>query len=150
MDPRLWIAALSQILLMSRFVFARRVGLARKRRLPGPPSEPLLQPWSCTQKSEDRGWASAQRGQVGGYTVNPFLFIRGLSFPSCIQASLSLNCLKITIPRFPYNCLPVSYGDIGFNPFLIIRGLSYPGSVQTSLTQNCAWNNKFEPTKFIF
>jgi hypothetical protein len=28
--------------------------------------------------------------------VNPFLFIRGLSRPSCIQASLSLNCLKLT------------------------------------------------------
>jgi hypothetical protein len=27
---------------------------------------------------------------------NPFLFIRGLSCPSCIQASLSLNCLKLT------------------------------------------------------
>ncbi len=31
---------------------------------------------------------------------NPFLFIRGLSCPSCIQASLSLNCLKLTIPGF--------------------------------------------------
>ncbi len=27
---------------------------------------------------------------------NPFLFIRGLSYPSCIQAPLSLNCLKLT------------------------------------------------------
>ncbi len=46
--------------------------------------------------------------------VNPFLFIRGLSCPSCIQASLSLNCLKLTIPGFPHNCLLASCGDIGF------------------------------------
>ncbi len=44
---------------------------------------------------------------------NLFLFIRGLFFPSCIQAALSLNCLKLTIPGFPHNCLPVSCGDIG-------------------------------------
>ncbi len=42
------------------------------------------------------------------------LIIRGLSCPSCIQASLSLNCLKLTIPGFPHNCLPVSCGDFGF------------------------------------
>jgi hypothetical protein len=51
-------------------------------------------------------------------TLNPFLFIRGLSCPSCIQATISLNCAKLTIPGFPYNCLPVSCGDIGF--FLIL------------------------------
>ncbi len=45
---------------------------------------------------------------------NPFLFIRGLSCPSCIKAALSLNCLKLTIPGFPHNCLPVSCGDIVF------------------------------------
>ncbi len=47
------------------------------------------------------------------------LLIRGLSCPSCIQASLSRNCLKLTIPGFPYNCLHVSCGDIGFkkNPW---------------------------------
>jgi hypothetical protein len=27
---------------------------------------------------------------------------------------LSLNCLKLTIPGFPHNCLPVFCGDIGF------------------------------------
>jgi hypothetical protein len=43
---------------------------------------------------------------VGFFT--PFLFIRGLSCASCIQASLLLNCLKLTIPGSPYNCLPVS------------------------------------------
>ncbi len=48
------------------------------------------------------------------YAFNPFLFIRGLSCPSCIQASLSLNCLKPTKPGFPHNCLPISFGDIGF------------------------------------
>ncbi len=47
-------------------------------------------------------------------TLNPFLFIRGLSCPSCIQASLSLNYLKLTIPGFPHNCLSVSCVDIGF------------------------------------
>jgi hypothetical protein len=30
------------------------------------------------------------------------------------QASLSLNCVKLTIPGFPHNCLLVSCGDIGF------------------------------------
>ncbi len=44
-----------------------------------------------------------------------FLFIRGLYCPSCIQASLSLNCLKLTIP---HNCHPVSCGDIGFKKIL--------------------------------
>ncbi len=44
---------------------------------------------------------------------NPFLFIRGLSCPSCIQASLSLNCLKLIIPGFPHNCLLLSCEDIG-------------------------------------
>jgi hypothetical protein len=46
-------------------------------------------------------------------TLNPFLFIRGLSCPSCIQASMP-NCVKLTIPGFPHNCLPVFCGDIGF------------------------------------
>jgi hypothetical protein len=46
--------------------------------------------------------------------LNPFLFIRGLSCPSCIQVSLSLNCLQLIIPGFPHNCLLVSCGDIGF------------------------------------
>jgi hypothetical protein len=45
-------------------------------------------------------------------TVNPFLFIRGLCCPSCIQAFL--NCLKLTIPEFLHNCFLVSCGDIGF------------------------------------
>ncbi len=48
--------------------------------------------------------------------INPFLFITGLSCPSCIQASLSLNYLKLTIPGFPHNNLPVSCGDIDFLP----------------------------------
>ncbi len=46
--------------------------------------------------------------------VNPFLFISGLSSPSCIQASLSLNCFKLTIPGYPHNCLLASCGEIGF------------------------------------
>ncbi len=47
-------------------------------------------------------------------SVHHFLFIRGLSYPCCVQASLSLNCLTLTIPGFPYNCLLVPCGDIGF------------------------------------
>jgi hypothetical protein len=30
------------------------------------------------------------------------------------QTPLIQNCLKLTIPEFPYNGLPVSCGDIGF------------------------------------
>jgi hypothetical protein len=45
--------------------------------------------------------------------INPFLFIRGLFCPS-VLTSLTQNCLKLTIPGFPYKCLPVSWGDIGF------------------------------------
>jgi hypothetical protein len=94
---------------------------------------PFTHTYVCTQKNPRcEGWnvLSFRLGSVGRppsldvlsltsfihgwYTVNPFLFIRGLSFPSCIQASLSLNCLKLTIPGFPYNCLPVTCGDIGF------------------------------------
>jgi hypothetical protein len=52
--------------------------------------------------------------------LNHFLFIRELSCPNCIQASLSLNCLKLTTTRFPYNCLPVSCGGIGFKKILAI------------------------------
>ena len=43
---------------------------------------------------------------------NPFLFIRGLFCPCCVEASVSLNCLMQTIPGFPFNCLPVPCGDI--------------------------------------
>ncbi len=32
---------------------------------------------------------------------NPFLFLRGLSCPRCDKASLSLNCIKLTLPGFP-------------------------------------------------
>ncbi len=44
---------------------------------------------------------------------SPFLFIRGLSCPRCVQTSLTQNCPKLTILRFPYNLLLVSCGDIG-------------------------------------
>ncbi len=47
-------------------------------------------------------------------SINPFLFIRGLSCPSSVQTLLTQNCLKLTIPGFPDNCLPVSCGDTGF------------------------------------
>ncbi len=48
------------------------------------------------------------------FIINRFLFIRGLSCPCFVQASLSLNWLTLTIPGFPYNCLPVPCGNIGF------------------------------------
>ncbi len=49
-------------------------------------------------------------------SLNPFLFIRGLSCPCHVQTLLTQNCLKLTIPGFPYNLLPLSCGagDIGF------------------------------------
>jgi hypothetical protein len=40
---------------------------------------------------------------------NHFLFIRGLSCPRSVQTSLSQNCLKLTIPRFPHILLLVSW-----------------------------------------
>jgi hypothetical protein len=48
------------------------------------------------------------------FCLTLFLFIRGLSCPICIQASLSPYCLKLTMPGYPHKCLPVSCGDIGF------------------------------------
>ncbi len=63
-------------------------------------------------------------------TLNPFLFIRGLPCPSSVQASLTQICL--TIPGFPYNCLPVSCGDFGLlkifqgQVLAWIRGLKVP------------------------
>ncbi len=56
--------------------------------------------------------------------LNPFLFIRGLSCPSCIQASLSLNCFKLSIPEFPHNCLPVSCCGIGFLKKILVLVLA--------------------------
>ncbi len=47
-------------------------------------------------------------------TFNPFIFIGGLSSPCSVQTSLTQNCLKLNISGFPYNCLPVSCGDIVF------------------------------------
>jgi hypothetical protein len=56
-----------------------------------------------------------KRHQFSGLlSKNPFLSIRGISCPCCVQASFFLNYLKLTIPGFPYNCLPVSCGGIGF------------------------------------
>ncbi len=65
---------------------------------------------------------------------NPFLFIRGLSYPSCIQAFLSLNCLKLTMPGFPYNCLPICCGDIGFLKKILVLVLAWKGLKKIVLT----------------
>jgi hypothetical protein len=38
--------------------------------------------------------------------------------PRSVKMSLTQNCLRLTIPGFPYNLLPVSCGDIGFKKIL--------------------------------
>jgi hypothetical protein len=45
----------------------------------------------------------------------PFLSITGLSLPSQCSDIINpkLSTVKLTIPRLPYNLLPVSCGDIG-------------------------------------
>jgi hypothetical protein len=48
-----------------------------------------------------------------------FLKTRGLSCPCCVQPSLSRKYLYLTIPGFPYNLLPVSYGEIGFKKIIV-------------------------------
>ncbi len=45
--------------------------------------------------------------------LKPFLIINGLSCPHCVQASLSLNCLKLTVSGFPYKLISLSSVDIG-------------------------------------
>ncbi len=60
---------------------------------------------------------------------SPFLFIRGLSCPRSIQALLTQNCLKPTLPRFPYNLLLVSCGNMVTSIGLDIR----PQSAFTAL-----------------
>jgi hypothetical protein len=57
--------------------------------------------------------------------ISHFLFIRGLSCPSCIQASLSLNCIQLSIPGYPQNCLPVSCGDIVYRTSGVIFFIDY-------------------------
>jgi hypothetical protein len=82
---------------------------------------------AAAQQGRRGGGGLGGAGGKGGHLTQPFnplLFIRGLSCPSSIQASLSLNCLKLTIPGFPHTCLPVSCGDIGF--LKKILGLVFP------------------------
>ncbi len=45
---------------------------------------------------------------------NPFLFIEGFFCTCSVKTSLTQNYLKLTIPRFPYNLLSFTCGDIGF------------------------------------
>jgi hypothetical protein len=68
----------------------------------------------CQCKSSTETVRLVQTYITADRNINPFLFIRGLSCPSSVQASLTQNCLKLTIPGFPYNCLPVFCGEIGF------------------------------------
>ncbi len=75
---------------------------------PRPPTAPSTSP-SCPSGSTGptvRDSILVIRRSV--LSMNPFLFIRGLSCPGCIQTWLSLNCLKLTILGFPHNCLLVS------------------------------------------
>jgi hypothetical protein len=50
------------------------------------------------------------------FSFNLFLFIRGLSCPSCNRTTKSLNCLKLTIPGFPQNCFLVVTLTLKKNP----------------------------------
>jgi hypothetical protein len=48
------------------------------------------------------------------YPFSTLSYSSEVSCPCCVQASLSLNSLKLTRPGFLINYLPVSCGDIGF------------------------------------
>jgi hypothetical protein len=65
-----------------------------------------------------------------GHSFNPFILIRN---KRRVQSSLTQNCLKLTIPGFPYNCLPVYCGDIGLkkNPRSSIGPENRPQSAFT-------------------
>jgi hypothetical protein len=63
---------------------------------------------------------------------NPFLFSRGLSCPSSVQASLTQNCLELTISGFPYDCLPVSCGGNGFKK-IVGRVFAWESSLKVPL-----------------
>ncbi len=45
---------------------------------------------------------STKKSNLNTYSLNTFLFIRGLSCTSSVQTSLTQNCHKLTIPGFPY------------------------------------------------
>ncbi len=66
-----------------------------------------------------KGWRCVARKMIrkycGMWFPSPFLFIRGVSCPRCVHCGRpqSLNSLKLNIPRFLHNCLPISCGDIG-------------------------------------
>jgi hypothetical protein len=47
-------------------------------------------------------------------SFNTFLFIRGLSCPRSVHTPFTQNCLKLTIPGFPYNLFPISCGTLAF------------------------------------
>jgi hypothetical protein len=54
---------------------------------------------------------------VRTYTRKPILTLSYSPTGSparAVQASLSLNCLMITVPGFPYHLISLSCGDIGF------------------------------------
>ncbi len=63
----------------------------------------------------------------------PFLFIRGISCPGSVQTSLIQNWLKLPISGFPYNCLPVSCGDIHFLKVILCLVLAWKSGLKASL-----------------
>jgi len=64
------------------------------------------------------------------FDINPFLIIRGLSCPCCVQTSLSLNCLKLTTPGFPYNCLLVSCDDTDLKKYILGQILAWKSGLK--------------------
>jgi hypothetical protein len=47
-------------------------------------------------------------------SLYPSLIHHSVLLPSQCSDIINSNCLKLTIPGFPYNLLPVSCDDIGF------------------------------------
>ncbi len=66
----------------------------------------------CIIRTED--CRQKDKPKIAEIILNPFSFIRGLFCPRRFQASVFLNCLRLTIPGFLYILLNVSFGDICF------------------------------------
>jgi hypothetical protein len=50
--------------------------------------------------------------------IKTFLIHQRALLPSQCSDTLTQNCLRLTIPRFLYNCLPVSCSDLALTKFL--------------------------------
>ncbi len=69
---------------------------------------------SFTKHHWSQSWEWVDLKTTKNVTLSIFSPSLLLSCTNCIQASLSLNCLKLIIPGYYHNCLPVSCGDTGF------------------------------------